>query len=81
MLGADMNDLNTAMAMLEGLKIGVWDWVLLIVLSLPPVFVFFSKRVTGGAKWTWFIVTSILSWLGYAIFLAVVRKKKAGSDG
>ena len=68
-------------AMLAGnLEIGVWDIVVLIVLSLPPVFVYFSKRVSGRRKVWWFIGTSVLSWLGYAAFLFFERKRQGGGE-
>ena len=75
-----MNDIN---ALLESMHIGVWDWILLIVLSLPPFFILASKRVSGGAKVWWFILTSIFSWLAYAVFLFMAPKKNgaAGTKG
>jgi len=69
-------------ALLGGLKFGVGDIVFLIVLSLPPVFILFSRQVTGRAKFWWFILTSIFSWLAYAAFLyAVAKKKRAAESG
>lgn len=62
-------------ALLGGVKIDVGDIVFLIVLSLPPVFILFSRRVTGRAKFWWFILTSIFSWLAYAAYLYVVAKQ------
>ena len=42
-----------------------------IVLSLPPIFILFSRRVHGGMKLLWFILTSLFSWLAYIVFLIV----------
>jgi len=71
----DINDINAILAMMGGAEVGVWSLIVMIVLSLPPVFVLFSKRVSGGSKATWFILTSIFSWLAYAVFLYLTRKK------
>lgn len=69
-------------ALLGGVKFSVGDIVFLVVLSLPPVFILFSRQVTGRAKFWWFILTSIFSWLAYAAFLyAVAKKKRAEESG
>ncbi len=67
-------------ALLAGVKIGFGDIVFLIVLSLPPVFILFSRRVTGRAKFWWFILTSIFSWLAYAAYLYAVAKQKREAE-
>jgi hypothetical protein len=68
-------------AMLAGnLQIGVWDIVVLTVLSLPPLFVLFSKRVEGSSKVWWFVLTSVFSWLAYVPFLLMAPKRKDGGE-
>ena len=52
-----MNDINAVLAMMGDPEVAVWILIATIVLSLPPVFVLFSKRVSGGTKVTWFILT------------------------
>jgi hypothetical protein len=59
-------------------KIGFWDIVVLIVLSLPPLFVLFSKRVSGRSRFWWFILTSVFSWLAYIPFLLMNRNRSDG---
>lgn len=54
--------------------------ILLIVLSLPPVFILFSRRVKGGNKLLWFILTSAFSWLAYVVYLIVVPKEPRSPD-
>ena len=70
-----MNDLNAILTLLGVPEIGLWSLIGMIVLSVPPVFVLFSKRATGSTKVWWFILTSIFSWLAYAAFLYITRKK------
>ena len=78
-----MNDINALMEVLRSAELGAGSLIVIIVLSLivtivlclPPVFVLFSKRVSGGTKVMWFILTSIFSWLAYPAFLAATRKK------
>ncbi len=74
-----MDEIN---ALLASLHLGVWDYVWLIVLSLPPVFVLFSRQVSGRAKFWWFILTSIpfISWVAYAAFLYWIAKKKREAE-
>lgn len=62
------------------LEIGAWDVIILIVLSLPPLFVLFSKRVSGRSRFWWFILTSLFSWLAYVPFLLMTPKPKEGGD-
>lgn len=73
-----MNDINATLVMMGLPELTVWSLIVMIVLSLPPVFVLFSRRTSGAAKVLWFILTSLFSWLAYAPFLYVTRKK--GSD-
>ena len=44
-----------------------------IFASLPSIFVLFSKRVSGGAKLLWFLLTGTFSWLAYIPFLLLFR--------
>ena len=74
----DINDINAILTMMGGAEVGVWSLIALIALSVPPVFVLFSKRVSGATKVLWFILTSIFSWLAYPAFLAATRKKGTG---
>jgi len=57
------------------------DWALMIVLSLPPLLVIYSKRVHGGRKFLWFVLTSLFSWLAYVPFLMSTRAKPEVGDG
>ncbi len=77
----DINDINAILAMMGGAEVGVWSLIVMIVLSLPPVFVLFSKRVSGSAKILWFILTSIFSWLAYAVFLYITRSNGESQAG
>lgn len=78
-----MNDINALMEILRSAEVGVGTLIVIIVLvlivtivlCLPMVFVLRSKRVSGSTKVTWFILTSIFSWLAYPAFLALTRKK------
>jgi hypothetical protein len=49
-------------------------FVLLVVASLPPFFVLYSRRVHGGQKLLWFILTGTFSWLAYIPFLLMTRR-------
>ena len=70
-----MNDVDLVLAMMADPQVRIWILIATIVLSLPPVLVLFSKRVSGGTKVLWFILTSIFSWLAYLPFLVLTRKK------
>ena len=59
----------------------IWFLAVSVVLSLPPIFVLFSKRTHGGAKFGWFIITSLFSWLGYAVFLIMTQPPKQAAAG
>ncbi len=66
--------------MAQALSMGLLDWVFLIVLSLPPLFVIWSKRVRGGRKVFWFVMTSLFSWLAYVLFILMTRKQDSSSS-
>jgi hypothetical protein len=61
----------TALALII-LAIIVGGWI------ICPLFVLFSSRSHGGAKFGWFIITLLFSWLGFAIFLIVTQKPQKG---
>ena len=75
-----MNDVDLVLAMMADPQVRIWILIATIVLSLPPVFVLFSKRVSGGTKVLWFILTSTFSWLAYVPFLYITRKRKSGES-
>ena len=56
----------------------VWMIIFTIILSLPPVLVLLSKRSSGGAKFGWFMLTSLFSWLAYVLFLVFTRPPANG---
>jgi hypothetical protein len=62
------------MLMTQAASMGLLEWVFLIVLSVPPLFVIWSKRVSGGRKVFWFVLTSLFSWLAYVLFIIVTKK-------
>lgn len=62
------------MLMTQVTSMGLLEWIFLIVLSLPPLFVIWSKRVSGGRKVFWFVLTSLFSWLAYVPFIIVTKK-------
>ena len=43
----------------------------------PILWVLFSSRSTGGAKFGWFLITIVFSWLGFAAFLILTQTAKA----
>ena len=51
----------------------VWMIVLAVIVSLPSLLVLISKRSNGWAKFCWFVLTSLFSWLAYALFLVLTR--------
>jgi len=57
----------TALALIV-LAIIVGGWI------ICPLLVLFSSRSHGGAKFGWFIITLLFSWLGFAIFLIATQK-------
>ncbi|HEX8962899.1 MAG TPA: hypothetical protein VF801_07830 [Rhodocyclaceae bacterium] len=68
------------MLMAQAMSMGLLEWIFLIVLSLPPLFVIWSKRVSGGRKVLWFVLTSLFSWLAYALFILMTRKRDSSSS-
>jgi len=59
----------------------IWFLAVSVVVSLLNIFVLFSKRTHGGAKFGWFIITSLFSWLGYAVFLIMTQPPKQAAAG
>lgn len=41
---------------------------------VSPLFVLFSSRSGGGAKFGWFLIALFFSWLGFAVFLILTQK-------
>ncbi len=56
--------------------ISLWQLIILLLILLPSVYVLVSGRSHGGAKFGWFIVALLLSWIGLAVFLIVTQKEK-----
>lgn len=75
-----MNELNATLATLGLPEIGIWSLIFTLFLSLPPLFVLASKRTTGGSKLMWFILTSLFSWIAYALFLYRTRSEGNSPD-
>ena len=50
--------------------------ILLVALLTPTVWVLFSSRSHGGAKFGWFIVALCFSWLGLAAFLILTQASR-----
>ena len=53
----------------------IWG-VAVVCWVIPLLFVLFSGRSHGGAKFGWFLVCFFLSWLGLGVFLIVTQKAK-----
>ena len=51
----------------------IWMLLLSVALSIPPVLVLISKRSQGFAKFGWFMLASLFSWLGYIAFLLFTK--------
>ena len=47
--------------------------LLSVALSIPPILVLISKRSQGWAKFAWFMLASVFSWLGYIAFLIFTK--------
>ena len=60
--------------------ISLWQLIILLLILLPSVYVLVSGRSHGGAKFGWFIVALLLSWIGLAVFLIVTQKEKTPSE-
>jgi len=43
----------------------------------PPLYVIFSSRSRGGAKFGWLLVVVCFSWIGFAVFLIVTQSPDA----
>jgi uncharacterized RDD family membrane protein YckC len=54
-------------------SLGWGSLALMIVASVPPIFILYSKKVSGSKKALWFILTGIFSWLAYLPFLWMHR--------
>ena len=50
--------------------------LLIVFVGLPVLWVIVSGRSHGGAKFGWFIVALLFSWLGLAVFLIATQSKK-----
>ena len=46
----------------------------------PIIWVQFSRRSRGGAKFGWFVVVLLFSWLGLALFLIVTQALRSRSS-
>jgi len=57
---------NAAGAAIIFFALGAWIFC--------PLFVLFSSRSQGGAKFGWFLITLFFSWLGFAVFLITTQK-------
>lgn len=68
-------DVDTLMSLLQT-NLGWGSIALMIVMSLPPLFVLYSKGVSGSHKFLWFLLTSIFSWLAYLPFLFIFRNDR-----
>lgn len=53
--------------------------IVFVIYGLPVVWVLLSRRSRGGAKFGWFIVTVLFSWLALAVFLITTQPAKAQS--
>jgi hypothetical protein len=60
----------------------IWMLLLSVALSIPPILVLISKRSQGWAKFAWFMLASVFSWLGYVAFLIFTKpvRDKATDD-
>ena len=61
------------MLLMQIQSMDTFDWIFLVVLSLPPLFVIWSKRVHGSKKVFWVVMTGLLSWLAYVAFIVATR--------
>ena len=50
--------------------------VILLSWLICPLFVLFSRRSEGGAKFGWFLITLFFSWAGFAVFLILTQRPK-----
>lgn len=78
-------DLTALLAQAETMSAMLQEhfWLILgvsIFASLPPFLVLGSKRVSGGAKVLWFLLTGTFSWLAYIPFLLLFRNGRNDQD-
>jgi hypothetical protein len=50
--------------------------IFFVAYGVPVAWVLLSSRANGGAKFGWFIVTLVFSWIGLAVFLIATQGKK-----
>jgi Na+/melibiose symporter-like transporter len=50
--------------------------VIAFIWLFPTLFVLFSGRTHGGAKFGWFLITVFFSWVGFAVFLIFTQRPK-----
>ena len=50
--------------------------LILLIYLTPIIWVLASGRSHGGAKFGWFLVTVVFSWLGLAAFLIITQASK-----
>lgn len=68
--------MNADIEMLMSQLMSSMGWgsvALMIFSSLPPIFILYSKKVSGNNKGLWFLLTAIFSWLAYLPFLWIHR--------
>lgn len=58
--------------------ISIWQIIIILfifsIVLLPCIMALASKKVHGGKKFAWFLLSFMLGWIGYAIFyFSVVR--------
>jgi hypothetical protein len=58
---------------LDNLGVGI---LLLVLFALPSVFVLYSKKSEGKTQLFWFVLTLLLSWPAYLVYLLVTASKK-----
>lgn len=61
--------------LMEVSRLGAVDLLVLLVLSLPPLFVLLSQRTRGRRKLWWVVLTSLFSWLAYIPYLLMTRRR------
>jgi hypothetical protein len=72
MWSSNLDPRNLAVS-LDNLGTGI---ALLVLFALPSVFVLYSKKVEGRAQLIWFVLTLLLSWPAYGVFLLVTAFRK-----
>lgn len=52
--------------------ISIWQLIILggmfLVFVLPPLAALFSSKTSGARKFVWFLLSLLLSWIGYLIY-------------